>query len=190
MCQKIIDRELSPAHKSGLIVTASLPYRGLIRDLVMLLKYGRKPYVAKFMTELMSPLIETSTEVVFCPVPTHPLRLISRGYNQSMELAKELAHRCPQGTVIDALVRHRHTSQQKKKSALQRYKNIHNAIRIRPDVPLQIAGKNIVLIDDVCTSGATLVECAKVLLTEGSVNNVKACVFALAAKQDKTTCPA
>ncbi|USO01167.1 MAG: ComF family protein [Alphaproteobacteria bacterium] len=182
--QKILDIALSPGKDKKLIVTANFSYRGLIRDFIMLLKYRKNPHVAKFMTELMYPLIDTPGSVIFCPVPAHPLRLVSRGYNQSMELAKEMAQRFHQGTVVDALVRRRNTPQQKKKTFLKRYQNIHNAIGLRPNAHSHLMRKDIILLDDVCTSGATLVECAKVLLTDGGVANVKACVFALATKKD------
>lgn len=106
------------------------------------------------------------------PVPLHPWRRVRRGFNQARDLA-----RCLDRPVADALWRVRATASQMVLSADARRRNIRGAFAVAPwSMPRD---KVIVLIDDVRTTGATLDECAKVLVQEGA-REVRALTVALA----------
>ena len=97
---------------------------------------------------------------LFVPVPLHFTRRLSRGYNQSHLIAKKLHH--PKALVNTDLVRIKKTKfQYSLTSKLKRQKNVAGAFAVRKGH--QLADKNICLIDDIKTSGATLNECARVL---------------------------
>jgi ComF family protein len=104
-------------------------------------------------------------ELILC-VPLHPRRLRQRGFNQSLLLARRVsrAHSIPLN--FTALQRTRHTQPQTQLSGPERQKNIRGAFEVRR--PEAIAEKEILLIDDVFTTGATVQECAKVLLKAGA----------------------
>ncbi|MCK4753012.1 MAG: ComF family protein [Planctomycetes bacterium] len=115
---------------------------------------------------------------LFVPVPLHWSRRLVRGYNQSQLLAKKLSH--PKTKINTELVRIRHTKlQPAMASAAARARNVAGAfaVRYRND----FAGRNICLIDDIKTTGATLNECAKVL-KEAGASKVFALVLAVAGQ--------
>lgn len=99
------------------------------------------------------------------PVPLHPKKLKKRGYNQSALLAKGYAD--VMGIVYneDVLIRVKDTSTQTRKSRYERYENMSNVFECKNNE--QIIGKNILLIDDVITTGSTLEACAEVLIKAG-----------------------
>src|SRR5690348_6067195 len=98
------------------------------------------------------------------PVPLHHSRLRRRGYNQVLELAGTLARHFGVRLCRDALVRTRATDAQTELSAVQRRRNVRGAFAVRADWALP---EHIAVIDDVCTTGATLAECARVLKRAG-----------------------
>ncbi|MBI4387143.1 MAG: ComF family protein [Elusimicrobia bacterium] len=108
------------------------------------------------------------------PVPLHPRRLRQRGFNQ----AEILAHRvceCAGIPLENALERVRHTQPQWRLSRGKRSNNLARAIRASPGVSLR--GKNCLLIDDICTTGRTLEECARALKSAGAA---RVCAYVLA----------
>lgn len=112
-------------------------------------------------------IFETHPDIIL-PVPLHYSRLFKRKYNQSAILARELAKKTNIPARYDILKKYRYTKPQVICSGKQRRKNIKDAFVVtKPDF---IKGKNIVLIDDVYTTGSTLKECAKVLKKAGAKN--------------------
>jgi ComF family protein len=103
---------------------------------------------------------------IIIPVPIHKRRLRERGYNQSLLLAKKLSHMTRLPVVEGSLIRTKNTPHQASSDSVeQRRENIRNAFKCSsPD----ISGKRILLIDDVCTSGATLNSCATSLKAAGA----------------------
>jgi len=100
------------------------------------------------------------------PVPLHPKRLRERGFNQSLLLARQVAHRLNGELDFSSLVRPKYTTPQTTLSKKERQKNVQNAFRLKaPDV---VSKKNILLVDDVATTGNTLNECARVLTLGGA----------------------
>jgi ComF family protein len=121
-----------------------------------------------------SRLLEGCDYVV--PVPLHPWRRMRRGFNQARDLAKRLDRR----PVLDALWRVRGTPPQMTLNADARHSNVRGAFVVSPLRPF-IDDRIIVLVDDVRTTGATLDECAKVLLMAGA-REVRALTVAIAKR--------
>jgi competence protein ComFC len=114
----------------------------------------------------------------FVPVPLHWSRRLRRGYNQSLIIAKELKH--PSAKINTDLVRIRRTkSQPMLVSAAARAKNVAGAFAVRRGH--NFAERNICLVDDIKTTGATLNECAKTLKKVGA-SKVYAMVLAVAGQ--------
>jgi ComF family protein len=94
-------------------------------------------------------------------VPLHPRRLRERGYNQSILLAGELGKRIGLPVIEDCLIRVKQAQPQVRAGDVEeRWRNVADAFMCRDE---SISGKQIILIDDVCTSGATLESCAAAL---------------------------
>jgi ComF family protein len=94
-------------------------------------------------------------------VPLHPRRLRERGYNQSILLAGELGKRIGLPVIEDCLIRVKQAQPQVRAGDVEeRWRNVADAFMCRDE---RISGKQIILIDDVCTSGATLESCAAAL---------------------------
>lgn len=111
------------------------------------------------------------------PVPLHPLKLRSRGYNQSEMFAEGLEESMPRAEMRNLLQRTTHTATQTKRSRFDRWKNVETVFdfdRRQGDV----RGKRILLVDDVVTTGATLESCAARLLREGADSVSIACIAA------------
>jgi ComF family protein len=118
---------------------------------------------------------------VVVPVPLHASRQRERGYNQATLLARELvrclrARQAPMALDERVLVRERATPPQVGLDGAQRRENVRGAFRCSSDAVL---GRQVLLIDDVCTTGATLEACA-VALGEGGARGVRALTFARA----------
>lgn len=106
---------------------------------------------------------------VILPVPLHPMRLWTRRYNQSAELAKALSCTTAKPVNFAALVRTRRTpSQGAMPSARARRRNMQGAFRVPASHKSAIAGRNTLLVDDVLTTGATANACARALKRAGA----------------------
>jgi ComF family protein len=157
---------------------AALVYAGKGRSLVLSLKHGDRTELARgagaWMHRSARGLI--GPESLILPVPLHRWRLLRRRYNQSALLAQEIARRT--GATFDPfrLVRHRETPSQEKKSPDARFANVEGAFSMAGEV----AGRHVVLVDDVLTSGATMTACAA-LLHEAGAARITALVLARVA---------
>ena len=118
------------------------------------------------MARYMAPLVNPEGDRLLVPVPLHRTRLWSRGFNQSALVARELSRRLGVATDPLALRRTRRTPPLKGMSPLQRRKTVAGAFRV-PD-KATIAGKTIILIDDVLTTGSTADACARALKRAGA----------------------
>ena len=136
------------------------------RGLAVRLKYGRKVALARTMARYMAPLVAQGENRLLVPVPLHRSRLWSRGFNQSALVASELSRRI--GIAADPLVlaRTRRTPPLKGMSPFQRRKTVAGAFKVRDRAA--IAGKTIILVDDVLTTGSTAEACARTLRKAGA----------------------
>jgi ComF family protein len=140
-------------------------YEGLVLQAIHRLKYQRQLIYGRFLGQLLaaSPARELAAGAdLLVPVPLHPRRLRRRGFNQAVLLALAFPD-LPLGR--DVLVRRRPTLPQLKLSPEERRTNVKGAFLV-PD-PAAVAGRNVLLVDDVYTTGATVNECARALNRAG-----------------------
>lgn len=146
---------------------AAVAYGDLSRSLAIRLKYGRKVAIARTMARFMAPLIDRrEDDPILIPVPLHRGRLWRRGFNQSALVAGELGGRL--GLRVDALAlrRSKRTPPLKGMSASQRRRTVSGAFEVRRKA--EVAGKTVILVDDVLTTGSTAEACAKALRRSGA----------------------
>lgn len=103
---------------------------------------------------------------IIVPVPLHPKKLRARGYNQSAFFANGLAHSMQLPVAEDGIVRRRAAESQTHKNRYERYENMLKTFEAN-DVEA-IAGRHVLLVDDVLTTGATVEACASTLLENGA----------------------
>lgn len=160
---------------------AAALYQGTARDLVLSLKFGARRDVAGVMGQLMArngrELLEP--ESVLVPVPLHRFRLWQRRFNQAALLADAVSR--ASGVAMDplALERIRRTRQQVGLSAKERQINVRRAFRVTDAGQGRLHGRNVILVDDVLTTGSTLAACTRVLRAAG-VARVDVLTFAIA----------
>lgn len=145
-------------------------YDGAMRELIHGLKFhdhhhGRR-LLGRWLTEAGRDVLEGADAIV--PVPLSRFRLLSRRYNQSAELAAELSRRTGIPASPLALVRTRRTRPQPGLSARQREDNVRGAFAVPRLRAHEIAGRAVVLVDDVVTTGATANACARALRSAGA----------------------
>ena len=157
------------------------------RELMMDIKYNGKGYIAGKMGDVMfdrmKPLIEAAMAEgvipfdVVVPVPVSRKRLVRRGYNQSEIMARQLLHRWKESVRLDALcprlethvlVRQKETVMLRSLNPEERRLALHDAFAVQPRLRHRIVDRNVLLIDDIYTTGATADACSKVLLEEGA----------------------
>jgi ComF family protein len=151
-----------------------------VRELIHRFKYQRELHLRGLLACLLEDALadprlaaEDLSQWLVVPIPLHHARRREREYNQSWELCCRLAK--TRGLVArDVLARVRATTAQASLSRRQRLDNLKRAFRIkRRDARRQVVrGKNILLVDDVLTTGSTTSECAKVLRQEGGAARV------------------
>ena len=153
---------------------AVLAYDDIVRHIVMRFKYGRRIGLARLMARGMLPrisaLLAREGEALFIPVPLHRRRLWERGFNQSALIARHLAKMTGQPVDLLTLQRVRSTRPLRAMNPAQRQKEVKGAFALDPKRVEQIRGKNVILIDDVHTSGATARACTEMLLAGGAAS--------------------
>jgi len=157
-------------------ITAAFRMEGVARDMVHRLKYDNLRAIAPQMASLMAQHIGDTTTIadVVVPVPLHPKRERSRGYNQALLLARGIAASLSLPLETRSLRRLKDTPAQARLDHIEtRRANISGAFQAR-DV---LEGRRVLLVDDVCTTGATLEACA-LALAEAGAAEVWGLVFA------------
>lgn len=145
---------------------AAVAYGDVARSLAIRLKYGRKVAIARTMARYMAPLVGEEGDRLLVPVPLHRTRLWGRGFNQSALVARELSRQLRIEADPLALRRVRRTPPLKGMSPIQRRKTVSGAFRVRDKAA--IAGKTVILVDDVLTTGSTADACARTLKRAGA----------------------
>jgi ComF family protein len=150
------------------LVRAAFLYRGPVPGLVHAFKYRGRRAAARAAGRWMACLLPRFPELAghdsLVPVPLHPRRLEERGYNQAGLLADELS-RMAGPPVLELLRRARPTRPQWDLDRQSRLRNLAGAFLASP----QARGRSVLLIDDVCTSGASLEECGRALHRAGAL---------------------
>ncbi|MFC1704625.1 ComF family protein [Candidatus Omnitrophota bacterium] len=142
-----------------------------MKDLIHLFKYRNKTSLRILFGKLSADFVTTyniplQNYDMIVPVPLHSTRLREREYNQTDILANELAHYFPIQVCSHAVKRIRNTKPQATLKARQRLSNLQDAFSVT-DTDL-IKDKNILLFDDLFTTGATVSEMARVLTSSGA----------------------
>ncbi|MEM9281895.1 MAG: ComF family protein [Verrucomicrobiota bacterium] len=147
---------------------------GVARELMHQFKYGKRVHLARLMGKLATEVWrdERLGEGIWwmVPVPLHPRRLRSRGFNQAREIALEMRRCAPPGQdcrVISLLRRTRHTVRQAQLDRKERLRNPEGAFALRRELwTRKLKGQErprFLIVDDVMTTGSTVSECAAVL---------------------------
>lgn len=149
---------------------AVLVYTGIGRRLVLGLKHGDRTDLARPTARWMAQKIErwAETDTVLVPVPLHWLRTLRRRYNQSALLAQEIGKVLDLPVCVDALLRPKKTNALQGHSRDARFAALSDAIVPNPKRVDQIAGKTVILVDDVMTSGATFAACTEAAKAAGA----------------------
>ena len=141
-------------------------YDGALRKLIHLFKYGRMRALEGPLAGYLALALPRGRQFdAVTPVPLHWRRRWSRGFNQSELLARAIAHRCGL-PVLRAVERRRPTTPQAGLTNAARRENVARAFAPRRRCP--VAGKRILLVDDVMTTGATAAACARALRRAGA----------------------
>lgn len=132
------------------------------------LKYGERPGLAAALGRLLAESVAPQPRAdLVLEVPLHPARLRERGYNQAALLADALAEALAVPRVRRALERVRPTRPQARLGPAARRANVAGAFRVR--IPAALAGRKILIVDDVLTTGATLDACLGALRDAGAL---------------------
>lgn len=146
---------------------AAVLYGPIARHVVMRLKYGGRPGHAETIGRLMARLVSPG-DAVLIPVPLHRWRIWRRGYNQSALIARVLARHHGLSFEADLLRRSRATPVLRGLGRNARAKAVRGAFDIDRAARARLAGRDVVLVDDVHTSGATANACARALKRAGA----------------------
>lgn len=168
--------------KNNVKILSAVPYTSFARDLVHSYKFGGNENISKVMAKYICEALDDSLQNIdiITWIPGRSLLSLERGFNQTKLLAKEV---CKQSTYkkikYAALLRKSKATkhQYEMQNFTERFENVKNAYTAIHGE--RISGKNILIIDDVVTSGATLSECSDKLLECGA-KSVSCATFAYA----------
>ncbi len=151
-------------------IRSAVVFQGTLRQAIHQLKYRYTRDMAESLGEMLLAFWQQNPlpADVLVPVPLHPRRIKERGYNQAALLAHCLGRAIHLPVLDDILYRQRYTASQTHLNAQQRRDNVKEAFRC---VGSLVRGKRVVLIDDVCTTGATI-EASSVALRQGGAVSV------------------
>jgi ComF family protein len=148
---------------------APFRYGGAVAEAIVRFKYLKRGDLARQLGQLMLralPQLRSRKIDLVIPVPLHPSRLAERGFNQAALLARPLARALDVPMLARGLDRVRDTPRQATLDRILRLENVATAFAARD--PKKISAKNILLVDDVRTTGATLRACASALKNAGA----------------------
>lgn len=166
---------------------AAVRYDDIARGLVHAFKYGDRldlaPTLGRWTANAGRELLAEAEALV--PVPLHWRRLWARRFNQSAALAEAISAASGVPVLHGALKRIKATAHQVGLSRAERSTNVQGAFRVSGEGKTHIAGRRLILVDDVLTSGATVDACTRALLRAGAAN-VDVLVFARVVAATRT----
>ncbi len=142
---------------------AAFRYDFPVDRIIHALKYGHQLAVAGWLGSRLAEHLQADNQLII-PLPLHADRLRERGFNQSAEIAKVIGNQLNLKVDRNNVLRNRATPRQADLPLKERHKNVRGAFECQAD----LNGRNILLIDDVMTTGATVNECARVLKLHGA----------------------
>ncbi len=156
-----------------------MPKNGMVHTLIHELKYHENKNVGVRLGKLFGHELTKSTTMnqfdIILPVPLHPKRLYTRGYNQCDCIVSGLEQTLEAAASYDNLVRIKYNDSQTRMARYERWKNVETIFSIKN--PEALAGKRVLLIDDVITTGSTIEACANILT---KIEGVRLSVAAIA----------
>lgn len=166
------------------VARAALVYDGISAPLVTSLKFhdqwaGLTRYT-QMMLRLGRPLLEGADMLI--PVPLHWRRLIRRRFNQAALLAYSISDQMGVPCRVDMLARVHYTKPQMRLSRAERLNNVKRAFAVVPEAEALLAGKTVILVDDVVTTGATANACA-IALKKAGAREVRVLALARTVKE-------
>lgn len=168
--------EFQVVENERLAISSATTYDATLKKLIYKLKYDRDQLIAKDLAFLMKACLEEliasidSPNIVLVPIPLSQWRKMHRGFNQAELIANELAamYKLP---IRQLLKRTKHTKAQHNLGKIDRMENLRKAFTTNLARPAQkIDEDHLILIDDICTSGSTLIEAATTLYADGFQN--------------------
>lgn len=166
-----LDKKFPQKSDDWIFAAAKFKEKSLLACLIHFFKYdGIRTINSTFMNLFpnSSPFPFIQTKTILIPVPLHPRRFRKRGFNQSALIAEHLGKRWNYRVLPDLLIRHRFTQAQAELTKEKRLTNVRDAFRLKSSEIFLDETTQYLLVDDVCTTGATLTECAKALETGGA----------------------
>lgn len=173
-------------------VYAASYYNETSRKLVLAYKHGGRIALSRLLARLIAARLPEPAAghapPLLVPVPLHRWRLWSRGFNQAVLLAGELERIGKGDAAVRALVRNKRTPNLGNLGREARERVLTGAIRLRPGAESLIQGRDVVLVDDVLTSGATSRACLAAIAAAGPMSLAVAC-FARVEEDHKLAHP-
>lgn len=163
-------------------------YTGVVKESLIRFKFYNEPSYYKTYAKLIADRFAKMADIkqydMVMSVPLHKHKEFSRGYNQAYLISKELGRelKLPEGSKL--IKRYRNTEAQSLLDKQKRSQNVKGAFTIK--FPEKVAGKSILLVDDILTTGSTLEECSRELKNAGAIK-VTAVVVATGRDTNKTT---
>lgn len=164
-------RHLSPALSE---IRAAFRYEGAIVDAVLRLKHEGRTDLARPLGTALAPLLRGLLRPgeILVPVPLHGRRLVERGYNQATLLARAAVRALPSAqrprVDLSLLVRSHEGTSNRRASARERRAHAEGAFAVPARAATRVAGRRVLLLDDVVTTGATVGACAEALRGAGA----------------------
>jgi len=150
---------------------AAVAYGDVSRQVALKLKYSGRLGLAETLAHFMLRHVrEGEREALLVPVPLHRWRLWKRGYNQAALIASALSRRTGLAAGLDLLSRTRATPPLKGLGRRERALVLRGAFKVPPPARARLAGRPVLLVDDVYTSGATAAACARALKRSGAAS--------------------
>ena len=146
-------------------------YDGKVRECVKFSKYGAKQFLSlrklcREAADVCAEMWDSLTPDLCLPIPSSSKKLSYRGFNQANMIAEEFSNKFKLSLNKEVLIRVRNTEAQHTRDREGRRENVKGSFAVT--VPAMIAGKKILLVDDISTTGATFLESAKVLYEAGA----------------------
>lgn len=157
-------------------IRAVVAYDEFSRAIVLRLKHAGRIGLARFIAHFISSRItDLPEDMLIIPVPLHRWRIWRRGFNQAQLIGKALSKMTGLAMCDDLLIRIKATPPLKQMRASERAKAVRGAFALKPEAKSMLAGRTVLLVDDVYTTGATANSCVRLLKQAGASKVVIAC---------------
>ncbi|MBR2141088.1 MAG: ComF family protein [Rickettsiales bacterium] len=149
-------------------------YNRVIAKAIFRFKFNRKTFLSKFFAKFLNNKLKECNEKIdfIVPIPMNVMKLRNRGYNQAVLLAKDLSKMVKIPCIYDLIIKTKNTKAQSSLSHKERKFNLKLAFKLNEKYKDIVKNKNILIVDDVFTTGSTANECSKILKKSGAVGRI------------------